>query len=81
MKNITVDLHGYTAKAALARLAEIIDGAPENTRTITVIHGNIHGTVLRDAVRKNLRNQRIWDKVPSFKDDGVTVIYLKNDRR
>lgn len=72
----TVDLHGLTSAEAKKRLERELSRAPREIKRIIVIHGCNNGTVLRDMVR-GMRHSRIMEIVPTFSNDGETVIYLK----
>ncbi|MGN0617635.1 MAG: Smr/MutS family protein [Ruminiclostridium sp.] len=73
----TIDLHGMFVNDAKALLEREIAKAPENIRRLKVIHGSNNGTALRDMVRKRMRSPRIEAIVPTFSNDGETIIYLK----
>ena len=77
MPNKTLDIHGMTLYEAKSYLLREIGEAPPDCRKITVIHGSNNGTALRDMVRKRLTSPLIEEKVPTFANDGETVIYLK----
>ena len=72
----TVDLHGMTSSEAKKKLERELTRASAEIKRIVVIHGCNNGTVLRDMVRR-LRHPRILEAVPTFSNDGETVIYLK----
>lgn len=72
-----VDLHGMLVADAKKRLEREINSAPPQIKRIIVIHGCNNGTALRDMVRTKIRSPRIDAIVPTFSNDGETVIYLK----
>jgi DNA-nicking Smr family endonuclease len=74
---ITIDIHGMTEQQARTKLLREIARADEHLERIVVIHGCNNGTVLRDMVRNSLRSPRIDAVIPTFSNDGETVIYLK----
>lgn len=72
----TIDLHGLTSAEAKKKLERELARAPREIKRLIVIHGCNNGTVLRDMVR-SLHHPRILETVPTFSNDGETVIYLK----
>lgn len=72
-----IDLHGLLVADAKKRLEREISNAPQQTKRIIVIHGCNNGTALRDMVRTKIKHSRIDMIVPTFSNDGETVIYLK----
>ena len=72
----TVDLHGMTSAEAKKRLERELTRAPREIKRLVVVPGCNNGPVLRDMVRR-MRHQRILEIVPTFSNDGETVIYLK----
>jgi DNA-nicking Smr family endonuclease len=78
---LTLDIHGMTEQQAKTRILREIARADEHLERIVVIHGCNNGTVLRDMVRNALRSPRIDAIIPTFANDGETVIYLKKQSR
>jgi len=75
-KPLSVDVHGLDRAAARKKVMDFIMSAPAGTKKITVVHGFVGGTVLRDTVR-SMWHAKIADIVPDFANDGVTTIYLR----
>jgi DNA-nicking Smr family endonuclease len=73
----TIDIHGLTSLEAKAKIEKEIANAPSFIKKIIVIHGFNSGNVLQETIRKNIRSHRIIEIVPSFFNEGTTVIYLK----
>ena len=76
-KNImSVDLHGTSAENAKDLLLGWLSNAPSSVTELRVIHGNNHGTILKDMVWQELTHSRISAKLHSL-NPGETRIILK----
>ena len=72
-----IDIHGFSAEQAKRAIEFEIQRAPKNAEKILIVHGSNRGTVLRDMVRSELSSARIREIMPSFANDGETMIFLK----
>ncbi len=75
-KAITVNLHGLTEAEARARLNEVLEAAPSDTKIIKVVHGYHGGQVLLNMVRFDYLHYRIDYVQPLYGNDGETWFYL-----
>ncbi|MBQ1455815.1 MAG: Smr/MutS family protein [Thermoguttaceae bacterium] len=80
--DLTIDLHGLTAEAAVAYLCRRLEPGYHSKKSVLVIHGNGAGR-LREAVRAWARRsalvEDIWEGENRFLDggSGVTLLFLR----
>lgn len=68
---VTLDLHGLHYKEAIRLVKNYADIFQPDV--MTIVHGYNHGTVLRDALRKQKIVTRPYKMFKDKNNDGVTV--------
>lgn len=74
---LTIDLHGFRAREALAFLHQTFQHLPTGVQEVTVIHGYRSGTVLRKIVREEFYDQRIRRMVTGWNPGETTFLIRK----
>ena len=72
---MTIDLHGLRADEAEIELCHLLNTAPPNIHTVTVIHGI--GTGALKNLTQNLFHPRIESRQLCIGNQGQTNLYLK----
>lgn len=75
--SLSINIHGMYVEDALKTLREFVAKAPHTVEKIIVVHGYNNGTALQDAVRHRLHCARIQEIVPSFYNEGETILWLR----
>jgi DNA-nicking Smr family endonuclease len=83
----TLDLHGMTVEAGLARLREFVAGAARMRRCVLIVHGrglhSDHGAPLREAVLGELLGplsgfvRALATAAPADGGEGATYLVLR----
>lgn len=72
---VTLDLHFLQKSAAKRCVQNAIGAVPRgNGFTLKVIHGHNHGTILREMILNELKNERIIKRQLADYDEGTTLI-------
>ena len=71
-----IDLHNMTKEDAKINLMYAIDDADFDVKCLVIIHGYHGGTIIKNLVRKEFKNENILEKINL--DAGRTIFKLKN---
>lgn len=74
---LSINIHGMYVEDALKAVREFVSKAPRTTEKIIVVHGYNNGTALQEAVRHRLHSPHIREIMPSFFNEGETVLWLR----
>lgn len=74
-KHRTLDLHQMTKEEAKAELVHTLNLLDYDIKCLIVVHGYHGGTVIKNLVRKEFKNENIIEKINL--DAGRTIFLLK----
>lgn len=72
---VTLDLHKLTVREARRLIGNIIAVNRERFE-LNLIHGYNHGTALRDMIRQEFKNPRIYERKQYSYNAGVTTFEI-----
>lgn len=70
-----IDIHNMTHDQAKKYIVSFLNRANGSIKEVSVIHGYIGGTVLKEMVQKGLKHPKIKAKVQSM-NKGITILML-----
>lgn len=73
---VQFDLHGYNRKTAERQIKNIIAVIPQECY-LEIIHGYNNGTVLKELINSELKNDRIAERIAKKNNPGVTTVHIK----
>lgn len=71
---VRLDLHFLSVKKALQATRNVIAICRGTPFTLEVIHGYIHGTGIRDAIRRLPISPRVIAAYPCWNNPGATIL-------
>lgn len=70
-----IDIHNMTSSQAKKYIEQFLNKVNANVKEVSIIHGYIGGTVLKDMVQKRLKHSKIKSKIKSL-NQGITILIL-----
>jgi hypothetical protein len=75
--DLEIDLHGLTTDDTESVLSKLLNSKSLKLRTITLIHGYNHGTLIKDYIRYDVISDRIASKMNDSANEGITILKIK----